>query len=246
MSYFLSDLLSQDEQGGTKLYWAARNNRIAEFEQLIKSGKEMGVLKTLIEKKHDIGNTPLKTASSKGNIEIVKILLQHKASIDEANNRGFTPLMSAAEGGHLDVVMLLLEHNANLQLTTNDGATALYIAIQYGQKDVVETLVSSGDKINKLDFKNYTALHCAARNGKHEIVEWMLEKPTTKCIINDKSNEYRDTPLIVAIQYKGDLAMVKLLVSGGADAGIKGAGKTPLETAKKKRKNDIVEYLESL
>ena len=246
MYYFLSDLLSQNEHGGTKLFWAAGHNRIAEAQQLIKSGKEMGVLEILLEKKSYIGNTPLKTASHYGNKEIVKILLQHKASVDEADNDGFTPLMSAAQEGHLDVVMLLLEHNANIQLTTRQGATVLYIAVMRGHRDVAETLVSAGDKINKLDFNNFTALHCAAREDKHEIVKWMLEKPETKFIINDQSNELRHTPLTIAIICNGNLEMVKLLVYGGADAKLKGNGKTPLEWAKNQGKNDIAEYLESL
>ena len=41
---------NQDEHGGTKLFWAAGHNRFAEAQQLIKSGKEMGVLEILIEK----------------------------------------------------------------------------------------------------------------------------------------------------------------------------------------------------
>ena len=247
MYYFLSDLLFQDKHGATKLHWAARHNRIAEFKELIKSGKKMGVLGKLIEEKKNLGRTPLDIASFYGHIEIVKILLQLNVSVDEAHNKGFTPLMHAAHQGHLDVVMLLLEHNANIQLTTKQGLTVLHIAVVEGHKDVVETLVSSGDKINKLDWKNYTALHCAARYGKHEIVKWMLEKPITKLIINDTSNDYHDTPITLAIRDKCDLEMVKLLVSGGADVRIKGrADKTPLELAKFYGKNDIVEYLESL
>ena len=237
--------MSQDEQGGTKLLLAAQGNRIAEVEQMIKSGKEMGILEILIEKKLNIGVTPLNIASHYGNIEIVKILLQHNTSIDEADNYGFTPLISAAQEGHLDVVMLLLQHNANIQLAAKRGSTALYKAVQNGHKDIVETLVSAGDKINKLDFNNFTALHCAAREDKHEIVKWMLEKPETKFIINDQSNELRHTPLTIAIICNGNLETVKLLVYGGADAKLKGNGKTPLEWAKNQGKNDIAEYLES-
>ena len=246
MYYFLSDLLLQDEHGATKLYWAAGLNRIAEFKQLINSGKEMGVLGKLIEEKKNLGRTPLDIASFYGHIEIVKILLQLNVSVDEADIDGYTPIMHAAHQGHLDVVMLLLEHNANIQLTTRQGATVLYIAVMRGHRDVAETLVSAGDKINKLDFNNFTALHCAAIENKHEIVKWMLEKPETKFIINDQSNEHRHTPLTIAIICNGNLETVKLLVYGGADAKLKGNGKTPLEWAKNQGKNDIAEYLESL
>ena len=47
------------------------------------------------------GNTALSYACCGGHEEVVKILLERGASIEEPNENGHTPLMEAASGGHI-------------------------------------------------------------------------------------------------------------------------------------------------
>lgn len=51
--------------------------------------------------------TPLMEAASAGHVEIVRLLLQHKAEINAQSSSGNTPLMYACGGGHLEVVKVL-------------------------------------------------------------------------------------------------------------------------------------------
>ncbi len=64
-----------------------------------------------------------------GNLDIVKILVEHKADINKTNSFGVTHLMNACIAGHDHIVEYLLENGANASLTTKSGDSALSLAI---------------------------------------------------------------------------------------------------------------------
>lgn len=70
-------------------------------------------------------------ASRKGDLGIVKLLLDMGANIDDKDNTGSTSLMFACYSGYFDIVKLLLERGANFNLTNNFGDTALHNACKY-------------------------------------------------------------------------------------------------------------------
>ena len=55
------------------------------------------------------GTTPLHLAAEHGHMEVIRILLEHKADKDKSSPHGLTPLRLAALNGHTEVVKLLLE-----------------------------------------------------------------------------------------------------------------------------------------
>jgi len=67
-------------------------------------------------------------ARERGNEEIVKLLLEHKASIDLKDELGGTALMVAAVYGNLEIFNLLLEANADVNLVSDEGNSALFHA----------------------------------------------------------------------------------------------------------------------
>ena len=144
--WFLSDLLSVDGLGRTKLYKAAYDTQLTETRKMIKSAKELGILPELINKADNYGQTPLYNASNYGHLRSVKLLLNNGAEIDKAKFDGATPLMGASLKGHLDVVDVLLRHNANVHLKDTNGDTALSIAKQQGNTIIAETLEKAGAK----------------------------------------------------------------------------------------------------
>ncbi|CAK4521085.1 unnamed protein product, partial [Aphanomyces euteiches] len=56
------------------------------------------------------GDTPLHLTSFHGNLEIVKELLAHGASIEAANADTDTPLHLAAWNGHFDIIKEFMAH----------------------------------------------------------------------------------------------------------------------------------------
>lgn len=53
-------------------------------------------------------SSPLGLASLNGHLEMVLLLIEHGANIEEINEDGYTPLMEAVQEGHTDVVSVLL------------------------------------------------------------------------------------------------------------------------------------------
>merc|ERR1719350_455828 len=82
------ELLSQDEDGFTKLHWAAWDNEIEEAKKMMKEANNLNIVSELVNKGNNIGWTPLFVASQKGHLQMAQLLLTNGAEIDEASNSG--------------------------------------------------------------------------------------------------------------------------------------------------------------
>jgi len=87
------------------------------------------------------GKTSLHLASSRGEAEIVSLLLENGAEVNVKNKFGWTPLQLAASGGHLEVVRLLLNSGADVTIKNKFGRTALDYAVRNSHVDIVRLLV---------------------------------------------------------------------------------------------------------
>lgn len=75
------------------------------------------------------GWLPLHEAAVHGHLEIVHLLLDHKASMNDRGGsecNGITPLHDAASNGHLEIIELLLNKGASALAKTDDGNTPLF------------------------------------------------------------------------------------------------------------------------
>lgn len=68
-----------------------------------------------VNTKDEEKKTPLHLAAEEGNIKCVKVLLQHKAALNELDHKDFTPLMYAMVKQHHDIVTLLILKGAIIQ-----------------------------------------------------------------------------------------------------------------------------------
>lgn len=84
--------------------------------------------------------TSMHAGATRGDAEIVKILLEAGADPNARQERGFVPLHSAAANGNVPVVQLLLQHGARADAKADDGKTPADMAADRGHKDVVEML----------------------------------------------------------------------------------------------------------
>ena len=87
--------------------------------------------KKLIERGADVnqkGWTPLHYAATKGNIEIMRLLIENHAYLDAESPNGTTPLMIAAHYGPPMATNLLLEEGADPRIPTQLGINALEFA----------------------------------------------------------------------------------------------------------------------
>ena len=103
------DANTQDSLGSTPLNFALeyRSNildpRVVRL--LLDHGADPNILARIQQ-----GNTPLHRASRSGRIEIVRLLVEHGASVEAQDDGGMTPLDVASGEQREEIIKLLLEH----------------------------------------------------------------------------------------------------------------------------------------
>lgn len=112
-------------------------------------------IKILIEAKVDFtvfnkhGVTALSMASSIGNIELVKLLIEQGADINQKHLE-ITPLMSSCLTGDLAMTKCLIEKNADVNLKNIDGYQSIDFAVSHSvNKKVIQLLLNKGGEITK-------------------------------------------------------------------------------------------------
>jgi 26S proteasome non-ATPase regulatory subunit 10 len=107
------------------------------------------------------GQTALHFACSKDNLDIVRKLIEHKASTRLKDKRGQLPLHRAAAVGSVPIVKLLSENKSPLNASDIDGMTALHHAISEGHGDAALTLLKAGAETDKKDMDGRLAIDTA-------------------------------------------------------------------------------------
>lgn len=187
---------------------------------------------------------PLLNASSNGNLEAVKILLEnHPPLITQTDDAGNTAFIAAALQGHLNIVEYLIEKDPSLSLinqTNNKGNTALILAASRGHLEVVKFLVEKDPSlINKKNSKGRSAFFLAAYNKHVEVAEYLIEKDPS--LINQQDIEGNTAFRPVAAS--GNMGFVKYLVERGANFYINPSQNSPIDAAKANDHTQIVKYL---
>ena len=120
------------------------------------------------------GLSALMLAASKGNTEIIELLLRSNADINSRDKQRKTALFWAAVSNHSAAVKQLLDYGARADLRDQNGETALMQVAWAGHSNVVQELVKKDAGINFRDPQGLTALTVASINGHTAIVETLL------------------------------------------------------------------------
>jgi ankyrin repeat protein len=173
-----------------------------------------------INQRGNMGDTPLSTAARFGNLEMVKLLVQHGAEIEDSKGKADrTPLMEASAQGHADVVEYLISKGADVNAKRSGVAPLLEacrnVLLQYGPK---------GDKKNTI---------------------FLLLDNSADVNIQDESwLKTGRTPLMYAV-IQGDAALVQAFLANGARLDLKNKdGETALSLARARGLEYISQLLE--
>ena len=128
----------RQHKGSTALFIAAQNGFPKIVELLVRNGA--GVNLAL-----DDGTSPLCAAAFRGNIEVVKRLLEAPdIRVDHTTHEQVTALAYATTHGHVDVVKFLLDKKADPNIADDEGVAPLHIACIYGFTDIAGMLLNAG------------------------------------------------------------------------------------------------------
>jgi ankyrin repeat protein len=186
------------------------------------------------------GNPPLLQATSKGNLDAVKALLDGGVDPNHALEGGITALHVASGEKYLEIAKLLLEKGADPNCRQAANATPLHIAATVpGGLEIVKLLVANKAEIDPKDRRGQTPLIGAASNGFLEVVEFLLDSGAD---VNVKSKDGA-TPLHAAVYAKHKEAAAVLLARG-ASVNVGDATKnTPLHYAARNCDREMADLL---
>lgn len=126
-------------RGLTPLSLAAAENDLPIATLLLTAGADVS-----LPNKNEYGTTALIEAAQRGYVQMVTLLLDHKADVNQRDAAGDPALNWATYYGRKAVVELLIARGANLTVVGSGGGTALKTAIARGHKEIEQILRAAG------------------------------------------------------------------------------------------------------
>lgn len=179
IEFFIKDLRNFREYGDRMLYYCAELGHLE-------------ILKLIIKKINvNVNNgQALYSAINNGDIEMVKLLIEHGAKI----NRNFSSaIRTAIAGDHLDIIKLLIENEVDIHTHSN---VILTISLTYSKKEVIIYLLFlySTEQLKKILSKDKKLFHYLLKYiikenlVNHRIVEIYRELGTDVFDLIEKEN----------------------------------------------------------
>ena len=160
--------------------------------------KNIKIFQNFINAKTKVdGLTALHFASFRGNIEIIKLLIDNYADINALSNNGLNMIHKAAQGNKASAIIYFnKKYNMDLEASENEKKlNALHLAVISGMEDSAIFLLNLGIDPNIQDEKGYTALHYAVKYNHPRLIKKLLQKGAN---INIQENKYKQTPVLMA------------------------------------------------
>lgn len=92
-------------------------------------------------------SSPIIIACDVGNYNIVEMLLENGANINDTSECGLTPLMKASLYNYTNIIELLLSKGVDIHDQNTNGATAILYASLHSQKEAIQLLMANGASI---------------------------------------------------------------------------------------------------
>jgi ankyrin repeat protein len=228
-----------NRDGATVLSLACINGDAAMIEKLLAAGANPN--ETLPN-----GETPLMLAARTGSIPAMKVLIDHKASVNAKEKlRGTTALMWAASEGHPEAVKFLIANGADI------NATDAVVQQRGSRPNVAPTAAAraesagagaSRDRQSKQG-KQGPVLRGAAAGRATQGDVTNPDRTSIQNAFSRGADVGEMTPLMFAAR-QGDMESVKILVEAGADVNKQSVdGWTALNIATQNRYYKIGAYL---
>ncbi|CAI6098822.1 unnamed protein product [Clonostachys chloroleuca] len=171
-------------------------------------GKQAGIS----NRNNIAGDSPLTLAAGNGHLQVVRLLLEHGATVAATDRHQRTPLHFAAVLGNIEMARLLLDKGADTTARDSSGCTPLLCSAKKNHSEVVGLLVGRGASVESADEAGVTSLMHASGLGHIETVRVLLERGAGIAATSDNGG----TPLIFASE-DGHVDVMRIILDRGAD-----------------------------
>ena len=130
---------------------------------------------------------PLVWAARHGRVEVMEVLLELGAGLEERDRNGNTALLAAAVCSQPGAVVHLLRAGADPRARGGSNLTALHGAAYYGLAECVGPLVEAGGELDAQDTGGRTPLHWASMWGRVEVVRELLAHGADPSLVSSSS-----------------------------------------------------------
>ncbi len=194
---------------------AAAKNDIWAIRESLAAGADVNAVES--------GWTPLVTATVRGNVDAVEMLLKAGANPNLEDIYPQIPLYYAAREGHMRIMQMLLNAGADVNGHRESLITPLYGAVVFsgtakGGIERVKVLLAAGARVNWRNQDGETPLFFAARHGDPEVVQLLIAAGAD---INAKNSQGTSVLKEAVVHAKkpleGNIEIVRKLVFAGAD-----------------------------
>lgn len=218
-----ADPAATTARGSTPLHGAAAGGHTSTAALLLERGAPVNA-------RNAGGYTPILSASAgRADAEMIGLLVEHGAWVDDRDREGTTALHTAAWRGNLDVTRCLIERGSSLDALMNGGGnTPLHNAASVCSLGVVRALLDAGAHVDCRTTWGATPLQWAARRGGADVVQLLLERGADPRSTGDNGM----TPFFAAMD-GGHLPAARLILEAGADVNVRtpDVRRTPLHLA---------------
>ena len=157
-------------------------------------------LKSFINKADKFGNTAILYAAYRGNILIVRSLIECAADVNITSKKGLNVLHMAAQGNNPNIIIFFkVKYNISVLSKDSQGNTPLHWACYNSSEEAINFLLSFMDDINVQNNEGKTPLHIAVFTEKPSLIKKLIKRGAD---INIKDKEGK-TPLDLAIELTG-------------------------------------------
>lgn len=153
-----------------KLRAAAESGDVRVVTQMLNKGQSANSVDIL----SNVTPTPLLAAAQAGQVEVVKILLAHRANPNQKVPLPFSPLIFAAKGGNLEMVQVLINSGAHVNYHGYKGLTPLMWAALLNRKEIATYLLEHGASVNARSTHKSTALMLAVQAGSLDVTKVLI------------------------------------------------------------------------
>jgi hypothetical protein len=141
------------------------------------------------ESVHKETNENLISAAFKGDLNVVRSLLNKGEDVYRKNEYGTTALQQAVAMNYKKIVSLLIEKGADVNAKDNEVNTILIHAAWSSNKDIIRLLLEKGADVYAKNNKGSTALVHAVSGGNKYAIEIISQAQQDKTITNLASDD---------------------------------------------------------